>query len=65
MSRINIQTGLSGSPGLPTGLGSINPGSFTPVVDTTAGDVLNLVRGAIGVATQVNQQNRPSPSRAC
>jgi hypothetical protein len=57
MSRINIQTGLSGSPGLPTGLGSINPGSFTPVVDTTAGDVLNLVRGAIGVATQVNQQN--------
>jgi hypothetical protein len=57
MSRINIQTGLSGSPNLPTGLGSVNPGSFTPVVDTTAGDVLNLVRGAIGVATQVNQQN--------
>lgn len=55
MSRLNTQTGLSGSPGTPTGVGRVNPGSFTPVADNTAGNLLGLVQQAVGTIGAIQQ----------
>lgn len=58
MSRLQTQVGLSGTPGIPAGVGGINPGSFTPVVDTRAVDLLNLVKQATQVVGTVRAEQQ-------
>lgn len=58
MSRLNTQVGLSRSPGVPTGVGRVSPGSFTPVADNTAGNLLGLVQQAVGTIGAIQEQDK-------
>jgi hypothetical protein len=58
MSRIRPQVGLSSSPGIPTGVGNVSPGSFTPVADNTAGNLLGLVQQAVGTIGAIQEQDK-------
>jgi hypothetical protein len=58
MSRLQTQERLSGSPRIPSSTGGISPGSFTPVADNTAGEILGLVNSVVGTVGAVVQQNQ-------
>lgn len=59
MSRISSQSPLSRGPDLPTGGRNISPGTFTPVANNSAGEILNLLSAAAGtISTVQNVSNR-------